>query len=144
MKFDLYSYYRLSTSWQGPENCLTITNENQKPLLCPKNNSDRQLWKIIKIKENYYRIINKNYGLEKSLDILDNGIGKKVGLNDSEDKDGQFWKFLSLGNGYFKLSTLLKGEGRSLDVVNDGNNNKIKLSSTGNYSGQKWKFQKVK
>lgn len=134
-------YYRLTCSWLGAEQSLTVINNQVR--MTTSSNSDVQQWSLEPLSGGYYRLTNKLMGIGESLDVINDQWSNQLQLAPSGDYPGQFWKLEEVENGYYRLTTMFQGEGKSLDVVNDGRNNKLQLAPSGNYSGQLWRFTEI-
>ncbi len=77
MNFDPEYYYRLTTLFRGPENCLDIFNggeHNNQPHLTECADYSGQYWNIRPSeKEGYYRLSTMFRGPDMCLDIFNGG-----------------------------------------------------------------------
>ena len=138
--------YHITNVWQA-EKSLEVVNDAARtlhPMLKTTQENPAQYWKFILTANGFYRIINQKYGVDKSLDIINDGQNNKTILTANADVSGQYWKILDNRDGSYRISSMWQGNRKSLDVINDGiHNNVPTLGATANYSGQLWKFNKA-
>ncbi|MGJ5632884.1 RICIN domain-containing protein [Nostoc sp. CALU 1950] len=81
-------------------------------------------------------------GLNKCLDIINDGENNKLIMAKCGNFSGQFWSIQpTQSRGYYRLRTKFTGSNKCLDIINDGENNKLIMAKCGNFSGQFWSIQ---
>ena len=86
----------------------------------------------------YHRFTTMWQGIDKSLDIINDGDNDKIHLAGTGNYSGQFWKITPAGNGYYRLSSMWQGEGKPLSY----SNGKLHLGTAMDSDHQYWKITK--
>ncbi len=108
-------YFRLSNRRLGDG--LTLDVRNNDMSLAPTREDESQIWKAISIGREYYQLMNKLHGDERSLEAVNEEAGRSIRIADTwSDYGGQRWKFTPVGNGFYRLTTQWYGEERSLSL----------------------------
>lgn len=88
--------YVLSTAWLGTNRvltCLKGANQN-RPMLHQSSGQLRAIWKITSVGNGFFRITNM--GINRSLDIINDGTNDKIQVSVLRNYSGQLWKITKL------------------------------------------------
>ncbi|CAF3736233.1 unnamed protein product [Adineta steineri] len=87
----------------------------------------------------YYRLKNRESGMELALDVKNDGKLYELNMKPISRNTGQFWQFVHLGENIYKLQTRFLGNKYSLDInPNSKDKNIPHMAKTALVTGQRW------